>query len=157
MKKIKLLIWTVVLIILDSSVTHYIRIFDTVPVLTYAFVICAAVMEEDFKLAVILGGVCGMLYGSLTGENFEVAFVAFALSAAVVNYVKSKYFFGLLKAILRCAVLTAVGNAVMCFLNSGAVTAVSVVLPVLYNSAAVLIIYPVLENTVYNPKKRSLI
>lgn len=157
MKRIKLLIWAVVLIILDSSVTHYIRIFDTVPALTYAFVICAAVMEEDFKLTVILGGVCGMLYGSLTGRSFEAVFVAFALSAAVVNYIKGKSSYGLLKAVFRCAVLTAFGSVTMSVLTSGAVTALSVVAPVLYNVAAVLFIYPILEHTVYNQKKKSLI
>ena len=157
MKKIKLLIWVIVLVILDSSVTNYIRFFNTVPVLTYAFVICAAVMEEDFKLAVILGGICGMLYGSLAGRNFELAFVAFALSAAVVNYVKSKHFYGLLKAVLRCAVLTAVGSVAMCILNSSTVTAWAIILPTLYNALAVLVIYPVLEYTVYNPKKKRLI
>ena len=157
MRKIKLAIWTVVLIILDASVTRYIRIFDAVPMLTYAFVICTAVQEEEFTVAAVIGGVCGILYGSLAGQSFEAVFMFFALSAVLVNYFKGKSSSGLVKAVIRCGVLTAAAELVIGIVQSGIVSALAVLMPAVYNIAAVLIIYPILEYTVYIRKKKSII
>ena len=158
MKKIKLIIWIVVLMLLESF--GYARIFGAVPALTFAFLVCVALNDDNFYTAAVTGGVCGMLAGSLLGRSFSFIFIFYTLSAAAVYTFRKKprYTHAVFKAVFWCGLLTAVMELVLFALETRSISLFalySIALPsVLYNIAAVLVIYPLIMKTVYNEEKQ---
>lgn len=156
MKKVKLFVWMILLIILETTVTRYLRIDNTVPALTYAFLICVAVRDENFPTVVLVGGICGVLGGSLLGKSFHFIFMFYTLSAAAVFYLRKKprYTHSILKAVFWCGILTALYELGLYALENKGIdffTVYAAMLPsALYNIATVLILYPLVSHTVYN-------
>lgn len=155
MKKIKLLIWIIVLTILDASVMKHMRIFDTVPILTYAFLICVAVLDDEFTVTAIAGGICGIIGGSLFGQNFYFTFIFYALSAVAVFYLKSRprYIHEIFKVLFWCGVLSFIWGAGTQLIAVHTITLrmlySSIIAGTVYNMAASAVVYPILERTVY--------
>ena len=162
MKKIKLIIWIVVLMLLESL--GYARIFGAVPALSFAFLICVALNDDSFYTAAVTGGICGLLAGSLTDRNFSFIFIFYTLCAAAVYVLRKKprYTHAIFKAVFWCGLLTAIMEFALFAIETKSISffaVYSIVLPsVLYNIAAALVIYPLIMKTVYNSeKKRKLI
>lgn len=156
MKKLKLLIWISVLVIIDSSLTQYISVFGISPTLVYAFLICTSVREEDFTTAVLAGGICGIFSGALVGQSFFLTFMCFCISAVAANLLRTHpaYLPKTAKSMIFCFIFS-LPCAALLYLDGGiALTPkilYSVVLPsAIYNTAAAAVIYPLLGKTIYN-------
>lgn len=158
MKKIKLIIWIVVLTLIESL--GYARIFGAVPALTFAFLICVALNDENFYTAVITGGICGILAGSLFGRSFSFIFIFYSISAAAVYILRKKprYTHAVFKGVFWCGLLTAIMETILFALETKSMSIFalySITLPsVICNIAAVIVIYPLIMKTVYNAEKQ---
>lgn len=165
MKKVKLLIWMIVLMILEVSAVNYIRIFNAVPSLIFVLIICISIADEDFAAAVQAAAVGGLAYGALSVRGFYAVFLFYSLSGILVFSLKKKpvYMSPHLKAVMWCAVLTAVFESAMYIAESrmfGVYEFLAGILPsVIYNALASAVIYSLINKSVYNKhgKKKVLI
>lgn len=160
MKKIKLIIATMVFIILDASVTKNIQLFNAVPMLTYAFVICVALLEEDFMISVVLSGICGILQGSLIGNHFELTFIFYSFTAIILNYFKSRRITGVLRGVLFCASMTVILNLVNLVIDAEMINLhmmYNLIFAVIYNVIAVSAIYALTKRIIYSKNRQSRI
>lgn len=163
MKKIKLLIWMIVLLILDVSAVHYIRIFETVPSLVFAFVICTAVLDDEFVTAAAGGFLGGLLLGGLSVRGFFGIFLFYSLSGIAVYYLKAKprYMNGIVKALIWCGILSAVFETMIYVVDSTSFSLwilAGVTLPAfVYNAVAAAAVYLLLKKSVYNKEEKKKI
>lgn len=153
MKKLKLLIWVAVLIIADISLSRYISIFGAAPMLTYAFVLCVAFMEENFVIAAVTGGICGVILGAHDSFGFELMFMFYALSSILTNRLAQTKQCGAARAVTVCVGATVIMRLVLYALFGSGVTAdglIKYLIPsAVYNAAVMAILYPIVKNTVY--------
>ncbi len=164
MKKIKLLIWTIILTILDAAVMRHLRIFDAVPVLTYSFLVCVAVLDDEFTVTAVTGGICGLVGGALFGQDFYYTFIFYALSAIGVFYLKARprYLHKIFKVIFWCGVLSFIWGVGVQLITSYGITGHQlyscVIAGAVSNVAVSAVIFPILEHTVYKSEiKKTLI
>ena len=164
MKKIKLLLWIIVLTILDASVMKHMRIFNAVPILTYSFLICVAILDDEFTVTAIAGGICGIIGGSLFGQDFYFTFIFYALSAVAVFYLKSRprHMHKIFKVLFWCGVFSFIWGIGTQLIAVRTITLrmmySSIIAGTVYNMAASAAVYPILERTVYRSEmKRVLI
>ncbi len=153
MKKLKLLIWAAVLIIADISLSKYISIFGAAPMLTYAFAVCVALMEEKFVIAAVTGGLCGIILGAYDSYSFELMFMFYAFSGILINRFFGTKQLGAFRAALICAAAAAVMKLVLyAFFHSevtlGGLTKY-LVPPAVYCAAAAAVLHPIIKNTIY--------
>ena len=61
-----------------------IHIFGAVPSAVLAFVMCVAILENEFRTAVIISGICAVVMGAIGGRNFTEITLFYAYSSIIV-------------------------------------------------------------------------
>ena len=59
MRNFKIFLWIFVIFLVQTVVLSPIHIFGAVPSAVLAFVMCVAILENEFRTAVIISGICG--------------------------------------------------------------------------------------------------
>ena len=160
MKKLKLFIWIFALSLAELWCTSHIRIFGAVPALTFAFLVCVSICDDEFHIAAVTGALCGIFAGSLFGRSFGAVFAYYALSAIAVFILRKKprYTHGAVKSSFLCLILTALFEFILLLAGGQGLRAqliIRAVVPApLCCAAAAALIYPLIVKTVYNKERQ---
>ena len=77
MRNFKIFLWIFVIFLVQTVVLSPIHIFGAVPSAVLAFVMCVAILENEFRTAVIISGICAVVMGAIGGRNYVVLCVQF--------------------------------------------------------------------------------
>lgn len=147
MKRLKLFLWIIGLLIIETVCTNRIGFFGSAPDLLFAFALAYVIAEEEFAYAIGVSVICGVCAGAFYSGNFSASVLIYTYSALLVNALRNRprYLPDIVKLIFWSFVLSAVGEAVMYFaanLTLGLTELVNIVLPVsIYNLIGAAIIY----------------
>ena len=61
MRNFKIFLWIFVIFLVQTVVLSPIHIFGAVPSAVLAFVMCVAILENEFRTAVIISGICAVV------------------------------------------------------------------------------------------------
>lgn len=163
MRIFKHIIWLVLLTVIQTVFGQLIAIYGTVPDLLAAYSIITAFCTRDDKEAAYVLLTAGILSGSCAGHMFpvEVLFIGIGSAAA---HVAAEYF-RFLPALVRILVVTLLTAAAIAVTESfAAYRAIDTgevlfdILPfVLYTTAAVCVMYPIVVKTMYKKTEKKLI
>lgn len=162
MKRLKLFLWILILFIIEIVGLNRIDFFRSAPDLVFAFTIAYVMLEEDYTYAIGVGIICGIAAGALCSDSFPISVLMYSYSALIVKALRNKprYIPDFAKALFWVFVLSAAGETIMYFaltLTLSVNVILTVILPLaVYNSAALLIIYPIVKKTlvVVDEKKK---
>lgn len=162
MKKIKIGIWFVILLIIQTTIAHYIRIFDVTPVFILPFAVGVMLLESEFSYAVGIGAICSIFASCFLGRNFFLsAVIVMLFSVLTFNLrMKPRYMHTLLKMIIWTSVITLVWETLShlmlyrSFELYKGVIFPQIFISVIYNAVIACIIYPILKNTVYKDTEK---
>ena len=120
-KSIKLIIWFLIAIILDLTVTHKIRIFNAKPMLTHSLIVSTMISEDRFSAAMIIAFVVSLVCASLLMQNFafEVIFIMIAAVAIFSLGRKIRYIPGFIVSGVFSAVFAVVHILLSNLISSG--------------------------------------
>lgn len=82
MKKVKIVLWIAILLLLQVCLIQYIAIQHIVPELLFVFSICYAFHEGDEKLRLIVPAVCGAAVDLMGSQIFGMNMLIYTLAAA---------------------------------------------------------------------------
>lgn len=166
MKRFKIIIWLIIILIIQTTAAHYIRIFDVTPIFILPFAVGITLIEEDFSAAAVAGAVCSACAGSFLGRNFFLsASVIMLFSIAVFSLrMHPRYIHDIWKMLFWTAAITFVWETLSYVLLyhsfEGYINMLfpQVTVSVLYNAAIAGIMYPLIKKTIYkNKEKQKLI
>lgn len=163
MKKIKLIIWAVILLLLNMPITHYINLFGAAPYVMIAFGVCVSLLDNEFNIAVSAGILSGLLWGGMFKDSFFIIFLLCAVSSIAVYSLKNRprYVNKTLKAALWCALISVLFTVIKS-LTQG-VPALQTILitsaaAAIFGAITAVILYKLLRVTVYkNEEKKKFI
>ena len=84
MRNFKIFLWIFVIFLVQTVVLSPIHIFGAVPSAVLAFVMCVAILENEFRTAVIISGICAVVMGAIGGRNFTEITLFYAYSSIIV-------------------------------------------------------------------------
>ena len=85
MRNFKIFLWIFVIFLVQTVVLSPIHIFGAVPSAVLAFVMCVAILENEFRTAVIISGICAVVMGAIGGRNFTEITLFYAYSSIIVR------------------------------------------------------------------------
>ena len=162
MKKFKIGIWLVILLIIQTTIAHYIRIFNVTPVFILPFAVGAMLLENDFSYAVGIGAICSICSACFLGRNFFLSVAVIMLfSMLIFNYkMKPRYVPALLKTVIWTSIITFIWECLSYVILYHSLPFgkdmffSQVLISVLYNAIIACIIYPILKNTIYKDTEK---
>lgn len=165
MKKAKTALWIVILFILQASAAHYMAILGATPILIFSFIASIAILEDNFRYAIIVGLVCGICAGTLLGYNFFLCVAFVSLAVVVVFFLRGKprYMSLILKVLIWTVIISLIWEffgIIGQFIKFGIDTEyilVNAIIKAVYNSVITFVIYPLLRRTMYSTEKRKKI
>lgn len=164
MKRLKLLIWILVLFIIEIVFINRLDFFSSAPDVVFAFCIAYAVIEEDYDYAVGIGIICGICTGSICGGSFAASVLMYSYSVLIIKELlnRLRYIPYFAKMLFFAFALSAIGKAVIYFvLNLSFELRIlwEVILPyAICNLIAAAVLYPLVKKTmVVIDEKRKLI
>lgn len=155
MKNLKLGIWIFVLTVIEASLLHYIRIESTVPSVIFAFLVTAAILEENFMESAIISMICAVAASAVCGREFAVTFISYSVCGIYVFNIRKKprYTKKIVKAVFHTAILSAIVGIVIYLSSYFTLNFVYIlrmaVSVMIYSAISALIIYPLLYASVY--------
>ena len=167
MKSLKLAVWIIALILLQTVTAHYIKIAAVSPVFMLPFAVSLMLFEESFAHASAEGAIIGLCSGVFMGEDFFLtAVVMIAAAFAVYSFKRRpRYVHNIFKTVFWTALFSFVW-AILYFMIQYRVSMnfkeflyPYITVSVIYNSVIAVIIYPLLGRTLYgkNEKKKLII
>lgn len=163
MKKLKTVIWIIVLVLLQTAFEMLLSPFGiTIPLLT-AFAASAAFLENGFGAAFGIGIICGIIDGALFKEMFSVSvFVSVLLVIGIFNFRnKPRYAGDLPKLSVWTLAAVFCGNTVSDLIKLWSAIAVDVLLKNAVSGVLgaifAAVIYVLLKKTVYTSNYKTFI
>ena len=133
MRNFKIFLWIFVIFLVQTVVLSPIHIFGAVPSAVLAFVMCVAILENEFRTAVIISGICAVVMGAIGGRNFPKTIVWTFIMSAILE---------ILLFVIREMTLD-----VSVIFSDALPTAV-------FNTVIAVILYPILKKTLYKEEKK---
>lgn len=165
MKKLKLFVWTFVMILLQAVSANYIRIYDVAPVFFIPFTAGVMLFEDKFAYIAVMaiaGSVCTAVFAG--GDFFFTCILMLALLlvfSSLRDY--PRYMPGIWKLLIWTVIMSFVWETVTCVLfckNIGGLQkalSYKTLIFAAYNALTACVIYPLLKKTLYNiDEKRRL-
>lgn len=142
-----------IVLLCEMTFSKYIEISGVVPMLSFSFLITAAMFEEDVNCILIVSAVLGGMLDVLSDHGFGTYAVAFTLSAAAAFFIRDKLFSSKVLLLVFCSFLLSIFTQVVYYLfhiidigGNFFAGFTSVVVPTgVYNTFVSLIFYPVLK------------
>ena len=150
MRNFKIFLWIFVIFLVQTVVLSPIHIFGAVPSAVLAFVMCVAILENEFRTAVIISGICAVVMGAIGGRNFTEITLFYAYSSRYVgNFPKTIVWTFIMSAILEILlfVIREMTLDVSVIFSDALPTAV-------FNTVIAVILYPILKKTLYKEEKK---
>lgn len=148
MRRLKLFICAAVTVILDLSVAKYMNIFGAAPMLTYAFMVSMAFFEKEIASSLVLGALCGLIFGAYDNCSFELTFIFYGLSAVLASCYSRQSHNKLLEIIVLTVTTTSLMKLILYAVIYGGAMSLGgmlryVVPQVIYNSVITAVFYPI--------------
>ena len=167
MRNFKIFLWIFVIFLVQTVVLSPIHIFGAVPSAVLAFVMCVAILENEFRTAVIISGICAVVMGAIGGRNFTEITLFYAYSSIIVFAARKRpryvgNFPNLALPSLLVTFLNFIMSAILeilLFVIREMTLDVSVIfsdaLPTaVFNTVIAVILYPILKKTLYKEEKK---
>ena len=136
MRNFKIFLWIFVIFLVQTVVLSPIHIFGAVPSAVLAFVMCVAILENEFRTAVIISGICAVVMGTIGGRNFT------EIPRTIVWTFIMSAILEILLFVIREMTLD-----VSVIFSDALPTAV-------FNTVIAVILYPILKKTLYKEEKK---
>ena len=160
MRNFKIFLWIFVIFLVQTVVLSPIHIFGAVPSAVLAFVMCVAILENEFRTAVIISGICAVVMGAIGGRNFTEITLFYAYSSIIVFAARKRprYVGNFPKTIVWTFIMSALLE-ILLFVIREMTLDVSVIfsdaLPTaVFNTVIAVILYPILKKTLYKEEKK---
>ena len=160
MRNFKIFLWIFVIFLVQTVVLSPIHIFGAVPSAVLAFVMCVAILENEFRTAVIISGICAVVMGAIGGRNFTEITLFYAYSSIIVFAARKRprYVGNFPKTIVWTFIMSAILE-ILLFVIREMTLDVSVIfsdaLPTaVFNTVIAVILYPILKKTLYKEEKK---
>ena len=137
MRNFKIFLWIFVIFLVQTVVLSPIHIFGAVPSAVLAFVMCVAILENEFRTAVIISGICAVVMGAIGGRNFTEITLFYAYSSIIVLAARKRPRYVIREMTLDVSVI----------FSDALPTAV-------FNTVIAVILYPILKKTLYKEEKK---
>ena len=153
MRNFKIFLWIFVIFLVQTVVLSPIHIFGAVPSAVLAFVMCVAILENEFRTAVIISGICAVVMGAIGGRNFTEITLFYAYSSIIVFAARKRP-----RTIVWTFIMSAILE-ILLFAIREMTLDVSVIfsdaLPTaVFNTVIAVILYPILKKTLYKEEKK---
>ena len=149
MRNFKIGVWIFCIFLIQTVVLSGIHVYDAVPSMVLPFVVCAALMEEDFITTAAVSGICALIAGAFTGHSYIVT-VLYIFYASL-----------LVKAFTWTFLISGIMEIIFRVLDAGTVTTNMLLYSALpfavINTLFVILIYPLLTRTMYKEDKKKLL
>ena len=162
MRNFKIFLWIFVIFLVQTVVLSPIHIFGAVPSAVLAFVMCVAILENEFRTAVIISGICAVVMGAIGGRNFTEITLFYAYSSIIVFAARKRprYVGNFPKTIVWTFIMSAILE-ILLFVIREMTLDVSVIfsdaLPTaVFNTVIAVILYPILKKTLYKEEKKKI-
>ena len=160
MRNFKIFLWIFVIFLVQTVVLSPIHIFGAVPSAVLAFVMCVAILENEFRTAVIISGICAVVMGAIGGRSFTEITLFYAYSSIIVFAARKRprYVGNFPKTIVWTFIMSAILE-ILLFAIREMTLDVSVIfsdaLPTaVFNTVIAVILYPILKKTLYKEEKK---
>lgn len=164
MRNFKIFLWIFVVFLIQTVIAARIHVFGAVLSPVLAYVMCVAVLENEFRNAVAISIICAAAMGALSGRDFSLTVLFYSYTSIIVFALrkKSAHISNFLKVVISTFVLSALLEVIICVLRTTITVDMSVltnnVLPTaVFNAVFVMIIYPILKKTMYKEEKKKLL
>ena len=163
MRNFKIGVWIFCIFLIQTVVLSGIHVYDAVPSLVLPFVVCAALMEEDFITTAAVSGICALIAGAFTGHSYIVTVLYIFYASLLVSALKSKplYISRTVKAFTWTFLISGIMEIIFRVLDAGTVTTNMLLYSALpfavINTLFVILIYPLLTRTMYKEDKKKLL
>lgn len=167
MRKVKFIIWMLVIFLLQTVCANYFQINTVKPDFVLGFVICVVVMEDSFKTAMLISVLSGVLAGALCGRNFTFMVLLYTYSSVILFRLRKtpRYLNDIWKVLGYTAIITIIEEVISYLILYYSVAWFTEafftrMLPaVVYNVIVVLIMYLPAKKTLFKSdgKKKLLI
>lgn len=153
MRRLKLFICVAVTVILDISVAKYMTIFGAAPMLTYAFMVCMAFFEKEIASSLVVGALCGLIFGAYDNCSLELTFIFYGLSAVLASSYSKQSHNKLFGIIALTVTATALMKLILYVVIYGEAMSLGgmlryVVPQVIYNSVIAAVFYPITKKLI---------
>lgn len=162
-RNFKIFLWIFVVFLIQTVIAARIHVFGAVLSPVLAYVMCVAVLENEFRNAVAISIICAAAMGALSGRDFSLTVLFYSYTSIIVFALrkKSAHISNFLKVVISTFVLSALFEVIICILRTMTVD-MSVLtnnaLPTaVFNAVFVMIIYPILKKTMYKEEKKKLL
>ena len=159
-RNFKIFLWIFVIFLVQTVVLSPIHIFGAVPSAVLAFVMCVEILENEFRTAVIISGICAVVMGAIGGRNFTEITLFYAYSSIIVFAARKRprYVGNFPKTIVWTFIMSAILE-ILLFVIREMTLDVSVIfsdaLPTaVFNTVIAVILYPILKKTLYKEEKK---
>ena len=145
-KRVKLILWFALAIVLDLTLMQKIRIFGAKPMLTYSMIASVMLLEDDFSVAMIVAFTLAIVCASLFMNSFAVEAI-FSLGKKI-RYIPGFIICGVISAIV------AVIHSLLCYIIADGFAAIGatgniLVANAIYTFLAAMLIHYVMSRSVY--------
>lgn len=163
MRKFKRFLWIFIIFLIQTVILARGHILGAVPSLVLPFIICTALLEDEFGSAALICAICSAAAGALCGREFVVVALYYFYCAAGVFFLRKKplYIKGLVKAVFWTLVMSGILEILFFALRNMTLTAEALIYDALptaiINAIFAVIIYPLLKRTMYREEKKKLL
>lgn len=156
MKKVKIVLWTGILLLVQVCLIRYIAVKHIAPELLFVFAVCYALHEKNEKLRFVVPVACGAAVDLMSGQVFGLNMLIYTLAGAGGVWVANVFYrTGTVFQFPLIFVLSAAAGSLYFVLNAGTFARMGygsmlweVIFPTAcYNTAAALIILPLVRKT----------
>lgn len=163
MRNFKIFIWIFIVFIIQTAVLARLRFFGAVPSLVLPYLICVALLEDEFKTVAVISVICAAAAASLCGREFVITVIFYVYAAFLVYALRKKpmYIKTPVKAMTRTFIISGIFEiilyAVQTLSLSYSVLLYGALPTAVINAVIALVIYPVLKRTMYKDDEKKLL
>lgn len=163
MRRFKIFLWIFLVILIQTTAVSHIHILGAVPSVVISYMICVAILENEFRSAFIINIICAAAMGALSGREFVTTALTYAYSSILVFTLRKKpvYVGNFFKAVVWTFIVSVfvevVYFAVMTWTVNTDMLLYDALPTAILNVAGALLIYPILKRTMYKEEKKKLL
>ena len=154
-KKVKLILWFALAIVLDLTLMQKIRIFGAKPMLTYSMIASVMLLEDDFSVAMIVAFTLAIVCASLFMNSFAVEAIFIMLASVAIFSLGKKIRY--IPGFIICGVISAIVaviHSLLCYIIADGFAAIGatgniLVANAIYTFLAAMLIHYVMSRSVY--------
>lgn len=159
-KYIKLFIWFLFAILLDTTFSHHLMIFSAKPYFAYTLIAFVALLEEDFSSAMVCAFCVAIVCAALFGQSFafELVYIVTASVATFFSAKKLRYINDFVSGGLCAAVIVVLHILLSQVINDGIFSLKdfgnAMVFLGIYTFCVAIVLFGAFRKSIYGQEKR---